>query len=158
MRRTNKAGDWQELLVLTECDLGIGSPGAGPAIRVTFARYGREVRFSHTPGVIDDDGQFRPVQHLHDRSVRGYTLLLQYTSIAVEATRKLDPEAVVAQSYWIKKMLKDAVEASMDETASEGPQAFPEPEQQQKAQKAQSLTKPTLGVSIGEILKAKQKG
>ena len=153
MKRTNKAGDWQELLVLAESDL-VGGEVPGPAIRVTFARYGREVRYSHTPGVVDDDGRFRPVQHIHDRNTRSYLLLLQYTSIAVAATKKLDPESVAAQSHGLKLTLKKAMEESMDQVASEGPQSFPEKKQEQP--KAQPITKPTLGVSIGEMLKAKQ--
>lgn len=135
--------------MLTEGDL-VGPEGPGPAIRVTFARFGREVRYSHTPGVVDDDGQFRPIQHLHDRNVRSYILLLQYATIAVAATKKLDPEAVAAQSYGLKRSLRKAMEES-----EKAPQPR-ERDEPKKKQKAQPITKPSLGVSIGEMLKAKQ--
>lgn len=150
MRRTNKAGEWQELLVLTEGDVVKGAPTSGPAIRVTFARYGREVRYSHTPGVADDDGGFRPVQHLHDRNAKTYLLLLQYARVAVTVSKQVDPEMVAMNPYRLKRLLRDAIETVEQEEAK------PEQQEGPKRKKTRPITKPTLGVSIGEMLRAKQ--
>lgn len=151
MKRTNKAGDWQKLVVLTDDDLFGNPPKAGPAVKVTFARYGREVRYSHTAGMVDDDGQFRSVQHLHDRNLSSYIMLLQYTRAAVAVAKQLDPETVAEQSYNLKGALRKAMREAMDEVLEE-----PVPEQQSKQEKPKPITKPTLGATIGEMMKAKQ--
>lgn len=154
MRRTNKAGEWQELLVLTEGDIVRGASTNGPAIRVTFARYGREVRYSHTPGVADDEGSFRPVQHLHDRNAQTYLLLLQYAHVAVTVSKQLDPEMVAQNPYGLKRSLRDAIE-TLDAEKEDKLASFPQ-EKKAKARSQKPISKPTLGVSIGEMLKAKQ--
>lgn len=157
MNRANKAGEWKEMLVLTEGDLLQGSPKSGPAVRVTFASYGREVRYSHTPGVVDEGG-FRSVQHIHDRNVGVYRFLFLYGNMAVDVAKQLDPKKLADHPHIVKKLLMDThkdiaskVEGCLRK--EDNLATFP----QKKESPRPSLTKPTLGVSIGEILKARRK-
>ena len=149
--RINKRGEWQELFVLAESEMVEMGVQPGPAVRVTFARFGNEVRFSHTPGVIDDKKEFRHVQHLHDRNILGYVGLFQETLIAVAAAKQIGPEAIMMHPM----LLKEALSKARRDIATMDQKSQPKKSNPKTNPKSDSL-KPTLGASIGDILKAKQ--
>jgi hypothetical protein len=149
--RSNKKGEWQELILLSWrdfCDNG----DKGPAVKVTFARYGREVRYSYTPGVLDDDGKFRSVQYLHDRNIHCYLELLRWASVVVAVARDAGVDNVKRSGYGLKVMLREEAKKLRAEKQEEK-----EEKEEKKKKMPSSISKPTFGVSIGEILKAKQK-
>ena len=156
MKRTNKVGDWQELVVLSFNDITkdtvSGDDLRGPAVKVTFARFGREVRFSHTPGVLDQDGVFRPVQHLHHRDLEAYIFLLKYTEATVVIARDVGPEMLANLSHSLKKKLREAHRELSNQVVSEKVKKV----EKKQESSSKSLTNPTFGTSIGEMVKAKK--
>jgi len=148
MDRTNKSGDWKELLLLKESDFFGNFKGAEIAVRITFSYYGRELRFSHTPGIINRDGRFQPVQNLHDRKMNAYLDIFTFGRVAIESAKELNPETIVLNSEETKKSLKKAFNTISQEA---------EEYTKRVEKKKKPITNPTFGVSIGEMLQAKQK-
>jgi len=151
MKRTNKAGEWHELMVISEGEL-FGPQGhpAGSAVRATYARYGREFRFSHTLGVIREGG-FHPIQHIHDRNMVDYVVLLECSAIVVVAAKKTSVEIIRDNPALFKTQMRSRIE--QDELIQKSRESIEKPK---KRKKVQPVSKPGFGASIGDMLKSKQ--
>lgn len=151
MNRKNKGGDWHELMVLSDGVLFGNSKPSGPAVQVTYARYGRETRYSHTLGIIRD-GAFHPIQHIHDRNLVTYVRLLEYASVTVAAAHKTTPETISAVPQIMTEALRKR--AMMEALIDLGRVSHEEPKQVQNVQPV-PRSKSGFGASIGDMLKAK---
>jgi hypothetical protein len=112
-KRTNKAAEWKALVTLATKYDGAGKPVPGPAVQVTYATVDGEARFSHTPGiVISADRSFRPVQHLHDRHIEEYLMLLMDTAMAVVTAKRAGMVFVEARRDLFEKAVREGQQAA----------------------------------------------
>jgi hypothetical protein len=59
--RGKKKLEWTEVIIL-QGERAVRN--RLPAVRLTYALLGKRVMFSHTPGVLDDEGNYIPTMHL----------------------------------------------------------------------------------------------
>jgi len=156
---SRKKPEWKVLVTLSEKYNREGNPHSGPAVQTTYSRGDNACFFSHTPGLISE-GVFRPVQHLHDRHVEIYTLLLLDAATAVIAAKRIGMDKVESNLGAFRKSIRDGQQmqrtlegfeqAARSLLVQEGVTKRPHP----RHQKLESQ-KPTLKASLGDMMRAK---
>lgn len=150
-------GGWKILVTLAMGYGEDGNPVKGPAIQVTYTA-GVSVMFSHTLGVILDDGSFRPVQHLHDRHLEEYVLLIMDSAGAVLVARRTGIELVEANLDIFERSVRKAQKRDKNNRlmrlveVAEGVA----PNKNHPEGRREDRGKSTLRVSLGDMLKAKE--
>ena len=107
MNQSRKRLEWKTLITLARKYDSSGNPLPGPAVQTTYSGSDGVYYFSHTPGVIGEGGIFRPVQHLHDRHVETYTLLLLDAMMGVNAAKTLGMAEVESEIGLFRMALRD---------------------------------------------------
>jgi len=160
MARNNKSVDWKELFIVTAGDFkieGFSKQATTPAVKITFSRVGRENRFSHTPGSYNHEtGDFRNIQHIHQRSLDAYRLLLNYSNLAVQmAKRPQDFERIIMHPQAAKNALINVV-MDLEKESAEKQMLKDVIESAENPPLKRTRSKPSFGASIGEIVKSKE--
>ena len=160
MNKQRKNPEWKTLMTLARRYDSGGNPLPGPAVQTTYSRSDDACYFSHTPGVVGEGGMFRPVQHIHDRYVETYTLLLLDAMMGVGAAKNLGMERVESDIGLFRLALRDAqrVNRTIEKVEQAAKiildkQGFGRRPKPQKKEKKRS----TLKASIGDTMKAKSR-
>lgn len=150
MNQGGKGAEWRELFTLSADDVSwMKYSSLCPAVQLTVALFERDFRFSHTLGVLDREGAFRPIQHLHHRNVANYRFLLGLTDFAVEAVKGVGVENALLARAHLKKHFLKAVGA-----AACKPEEFREQVPRRKLPRVKSgrVEQKPWGASIGEMI------
>jgi len=160
-KKTSKAVEWKTLATLTQMYDEAGKPNPGPAIRTTYSNIGDRTVYSHTPGIVMDDGSFRPVQHLHDRHGEVYMLLLMDALAGVYAAKKTGIEVIEASYGLFEKSLRRSQETdSMLKKVDRAAKSIIEEGRSTCHARPRKRVSEQSGLkaSLGDMLKAKGQG